>query len=272
MSLPRHPARPRATPASPSGFSLIEVILSVGILAIAIVSLLGLIGPTLGAVKTVIDTDAGVSAIGKMNAILDTTPFYNGTNAQSISASVYTWVRNSSTTTPTVFFFFNELNTTSGNVTPSVAVTSTVELVGGNNTNPGGGNSTVVVPLQTLLDDAQNLTGLKSVDGPIIAMTISISPMAQDSTSGGTFPTGENYYTAPSSGIFPSATSLPSNPNSTAGATVTYPEAYLPILVQAFTVSTDQLAYGTVNGTNPDLTSILTDSNRIFTFTTAKLR
>jgi len=264
---------------------LIEVILSIGILAIAVVSLLGLIGPTLGSVKTVLDTNAGVSAINKMNAILDTTPFYNGTNTVSQLASVYTWIKNSNPTSgtgPAIFFFYNELETTSGNVTPQIAVSDGVTLPGLDPSKPastpGGGNVTpAFVSYATLQADAIG-SGTTSIDGPVIAMVLSISPMAQDATPGhgGSFPTGENYYTAPTGGgLFPSPDALPANPNAVSGTTISYPEAYLPILVQAFTVPVDQIIQGGAGGTitsTADLVPILTESNRIFTYTTAKLR
>jgi hypothetical protein len=67
-------------------------------------------------------------------------------------------------------------------------------------------------------------------------------------------------------------TGLNVNPNTASGASVAYPEAYLPILVQVFTVPINQLAYGSVAAANPNLPNLLTESNRIFTYTTAKLR
>jgi len=279
-----HPAHPLVLRTSKGGFSLIEVILSIGILAIAVVALLGLIGPTLGSVKTVLDTNAGVSAINKMNAILDTTPFYNGSTAASQLASVYTWIKNSNPSSgngPAIFFFYNELETSSGNVTPQIAVSDGVTLPGIDPAKPpstsGGGNVTpAFVPYSTLQTDAI-ASGTTSIDGPVIAMVLSISPMAQEASNGGSFPAGENYYTAPVSGsLFPSpASALPVNPNATTPAPIAYPEAYLPILVQAFTVPVDQIIQGGAGGkitSTADLVPILTESNRLFTYTTAKLR
>jgi len=275
------PARPVAFYARRSGFSLIEVILSIGILAIAIVALLGLIGPTLGSVGTVLNTNAGVSAIAKMNEILDTTPFYNGTSGVSQRASVYTWIRNSNpagANGPAIFFFYNELETSSGNVTPQIAVSDGITLPWGDPASPPttSGNATPPFVSYTVLkSDAIGASG-KSIDGPVIAMVLSLSPMAQDSTNGGSFPTGENYYTAPATGsLFPTASALPANPNTQSGANISYPEAYLPILVQAFTVPVDQIILGGTGGTittSAGLVPVLIDSNRIFTYTTAKLR
>jgi hypothetical protein len=264
---------------------LIEVILSIGILAIAVVSLLGLIGPTLGSVKTVLDTNAGVSAINKMNAILDTTPFYNGSTTASQQASVYTWIKNSDpngANGPAMFFFYNELQTSSGDVTPQIAVSDGVTLPGINPASQKPSNSSGTAPpafvsYATLQADAIG-SGTTSIDGPVIAMVLSISPMAQDTSSGhgGSFPTGENYYTAPASGsLFPSPAAMPTNPNAQTPAPIAYPEAYLPILVQAFTVPVDQIIQGGAGGTissTADLVPALTESNRLFTYTTAKLR
>jgi prepilin-type N-terminal cleavage/methylation domain-containing protein len=259
------------------GFSLIEVILSIGILAIAIVALLGLLGPSLGAVKTVLDTNAAVSAVEKMNTVLDSTPFFNGTNGPTSAfakASVYTWIYNSNSNNVSTFFFYNRLETSSGNITPVMAVSDGVQLPGVSTTTSSN-VSAQVVSFAQMQSDAASLSGLTSIDGPVIAMTLSISPMAQPVDKGGTFPAGENFYTAPSNGIFPSmSTTSNSNPNA-AGTPIAYQEAYLPILVQVFTVPVDQLilgAGGSGQTTSAQIPLILTESNRLFTYTTAKLR
>jgi type II secretory pathway pseudopilin PulG len=279
MSIPSSLTRRCAADAPRGGFSLIEVILSIGILAIAIVSLLGLIGPTLGAVRNVLDQNAGVTAVSQMNTILDTTPFFNGTGISNggssatssySNATVYSWVKNSTNTSPVFFFFFDELDTSTGIVSPQVAASDGVSIPGNSTSAP------FVLTFATLLEDAQGTNGTKILSGPVIAMSLSLSPMAQQVSKGGAFPTGENFYTAPADGIFPSNT-LPANPNALvtgSGIGIAYPEAYLPILVQVFAMPVDQLVLGSSTGalSSTALAGVLTDSNRIFSYTTAKLR
>ncbi len=51
-----------------SAFSLVEVVLAIGVLSLAIVALLGLFGPTIGSVKQVIDTNLATAAVSRVNA------------------------------------------------------------------------------------------------------------------------------------------------------------------------------------------------------------
>lgn len=52
------------------GFTLTEVILAVGVLSLAIVALIGLFGPTMGAVKGVIDRSGALAIADQLNAQL----------------------------------------------------------------------------------------------------------------------------------------------------------------------------------------------------------
>jgi hypothetical protein len=97
-------------------------------------------------------------------------------------------------------------------------------------------------------------------------MTLSLSPLAQN------FPASDQgmpYYVAPkTNSLFPGNT-LQKDPNQQGNNSYipVYPEAYLPILVQAFVLPLDKV----VNANYiPD--SDLNSGNRIFTYTTAKLR
>lgn len=58
------------------GFSLVEVVLAIGVLAVAITALLGLLGPTLMAVKNVVDTNKATASMGSIDSFIqDQTPF-----------------------------------------------------------------------------------------------------------------------------------------------------------------------------------------------------
>ncbi len=52
-------------------FTLVEVVLAIGVIAIAVVALLGLMVPTLSSVRNVIDTSQATAAMSKFNAYLD---------------------------------------------------------------------------------------------------------------------------------------------------------------------------------------------------------
>lgn len=54
------------------GFSLVEVVLAIGIFALAVVALLGLLGPTLESVQAVRDQNKATAIISKVNTFLQT--------------------------------------------------------------------------------------------------------------------------------------------------------------------------------------------------------
>ena len=71
------PSLPLRHPSSRPGFTLVEVVLAVGVLSLAIVALIALLGPTVNAVREVIDADETTSVVSRFNAILrspDQTP------------------------------------------------------------------------------------------------------------------------------------------------------------------------------------------------------
>lgn len=53
-------------------FSLVEVVLAVGVLSLAIAALVGLFGPTVDAVRDVVESDAALGVQDRMRAILQT--------------------------------------------------------------------------------------------------------------------------------------------------------------------------------------------------------
>lgn len=52
-------------------FTLVEVVLAIGVISIAVVALLGLMIPTLSQVRNVIDTSQATAAMSKFNAYID---------------------------------------------------------------------------------------------------------------------------------------------------------------------------------------------------------
>jgi type II secretory pathway pseudopilin PulG len=60
--------------SSRNGFSLIEVVLAIGIFMVTVLALVGLIGPTLKSVDEVEQTDAIISVVNSLNTFLQQSP------------------------------------------------------------------------------------------------------------------------------------------------------------------------------------------------------
>ena len=64
------------------GFSLIEVVLAIGIFLVTVLALVGLLGPTLQSVNEVEKTDEIVSVVNTINAFLQSSPDINPTGSK----------------------------------------------------------------------------------------------------------------------------------------------------------------------------------------------
>ena len=62
------PIRPAASVRGPLAFSLIEVVLAIGVLSLAVVAMLGLFAPTMNSVKQVVDGNKATALVGMINA------------------------------------------------------------------------------------------------------------------------------------------------------------------------------------------------------------
>ncbi len=71
MTTPSHSLRPAA---STKGFTLIEVVLAIGIFLLSILALVGLLGPTLSSVEDVTQADEVTSVVNTVNAFLMNSP------------------------------------------------------------------------------------------------------------------------------------------------------------------------------------------------------
>lgn len=71
-----------------SGFSLIEVVLAIGIISVAVVALVALMAQTMPSVQDVVDSNRATNAIGKVNAFIQNEDFED----------VYGWFGNASDT------------------------------------------------------------------------------------------------------------------------------------------------------------------------------
>ncbi len=88
-------------PACLRGFSLIEVVLAIGIFMVTILALVGLLGPTLKSVDEVEQTDAITSVVNSLNAFLQQSPEI-ATNASKFDA-IFNAVANNGYATIFVF-------------------------------------------------------------------------------------------------------------------------------------------------------------------------
>ncbi|MDR1818332.1 MAG: hypothetical protein LBR07_09255 [Puniceicoccales bacterium] len=110
------PSRPRraATGGAAGGFTLVEVILAVGILAIAILTLAGLVGSVFQQVESVVRTNRALAAVNAINTALETPELIAGTKLPKVDDPntakfdvVYTLLRDAVGTKRVNLFFFS---------------------------------------------------------------------------------------------------------------------------------------------------------------------
>lgn len=87
------------------GFSLIEVVLAIGIFLVTILALVGLLGPTLQSVDEVEKTDQIASVVNSVNAFLQNSPEIAGTSGTSKFDLIFNAVAGENYAT---IFVFNE--------------------------------------------------------------------------------------------------------------------------------------------------------------------
>jgi len=276
--------RPRR---SARGFSLVEVILALGIMAVSIVSILAMIGTTLTNVSDTEEISTATDCIEKMNSIIQNTPFWDSDNP---SECVYQWVLKSTSASPTVFIFYNEIPDDTSAVTGQAPVQRVARLnlnyqdlnkpQSTYNINRQKVQGLPQLPVFDTLDDFVSTVTSGHLYGKVIAMTLSVSPLMnnfpQASVMNGVNIGDESkYYTAPIGDIiFPTPdSSMPTDPTGNSGTKKVYPEGYLPIYVQAFVVAlTNVQPNEDANTLSQALVADLTEGNRKFTYSTAKLR
>jgi len=285
-----------------AGFSLVEVILSLGIMGIAIVSVLGLIAPTLNEVQYTQALNAGTSCIAKMNSLIEAAPFWSS-SADSRGECVWQWVADSHSNSPTVFIFYDEIPTGA----TGIPDTTPVQRIARFNTAAvaDGFNAPSTALAINLKDTATNrfpvygdfnnnmadflaAVNESRISGPVIAITLSLSPLVLHFPSnaapaqGGSNPLAglneQNFYVAPVqnvlNGLFPDNNFDPgilADPDGLSGKP--YPEAYLPIYAQVFNISIANLqSTAGISVAETQLVNTFSTSSRLFTYNTAKLR
>ncbi len=98
--------------SDPTGFSLIEVVLAIGIFLITVLALVGLLGPTLQSVDEVEKTDEVASVVNTINAFLQSSPEISGATGNSKFDLIYNAVAGGNHATMFVFreFIGNTIN------------------------------------------------------------------------------------------------------------------------------------------------------------------
>ncbi len=265
------------------GFSLVEVILALGIMAVAIVSILGLIGKTLTAVRLADEISSGTGCIDKMNSLIQNSPFWDD-GPDGSGESVYNWVVKSTSNSPTVFIFYNEVPDSTSSITGdsplqrvvrfNTAFNAISKVAANYAMNQQKDVSIPQIPIYQSLDDFVTAVTSGRIDGPVIAMTLSASPLMKNFPKAGPDGDETRYYGPPTNdSIFPNAVNMTTDPTGQSGSHVLFPEAYLPIYVQAFIVSLTNIQPGEdANTLSQSLVDNLTQGNRLFTYTTARLR
>ena len=96
-----------------SGFTLVEVILAVGVIAMAIMALIGLLGTAFQQVQDVVQTNQAIGVVTKVNAALDNPRLVGGEKipgADTAAAfdAVYDYVKSAHGTNPIVLYYFDK--------------------------------------------------------------------------------------------------------------------------------------------------------------------
>jgi hypothetical protein len=102
-----------ATARSEYGFSLIEVVLAIGIFLVTVLALVGMLGPTLQSVDEVEKTDEIASVVNTVNAFLQSSPdIVSATSSVSKFEAIYNAVKNNGYATVFVFRSYEDSNST----------------------------------------------------------------------------------------------------------------------------------------------------------------
>lgn len=125
----------------PNGFSLIEVVLAIGIFLVTVLALVGLLGPTLQSVDEVEKTDEVSSVVNTINAFLQSSPDIATTTESKFSA-IYNAVVTDDSATLFVYRFYQD--TVDSNDPPIIRLE--VGFAGGTKSEPVGANAIVNDP------------------------------------------------------------------------------------------------------------------------------
>lgn len=222
------------------GFSLIEVVLAIGIFMVTVLALVGLLGPTLKSVDEVEQTDAIASVVNSLNAFLQQSPEI-APGASKFDA-IFNAVANNGHAT--IFIFQSYLNEDSTNTELKIGF--------------WGEDTDVATEAQIDKDSDFKENSAVSVAGPIYRVVLtpsSVLPAVYRSAERN--PTTKVYELTVDSPDPPSG----SNPNG-------YPEGYFAMEVRIFA---EEYSEDYTSNLDSDLT-VLADAEPIFTYNAAVVR
>jgi len=235
-----------------NGFSLVEVVLAIGIFLVTILALVGLLGPTLKSVDSVDKTDEVVSIVNTLNAFLQNSPDIALPGGSKFDA-IYNALRNGNEATLFVYRWYDD----------SVAGDLTVRIEIGFADNEGGAvNARGVV--NDVARDPNLADGFEAAAGPIYRVVLT-----------------------PSSVIPESGTDFDGNPGQTYrsvvrdGTTKTYTlsadldgyfEGYFAMEVRIFSREVDQIAIQDPTAMPTPSLADLANETPLFTYNTAIVR
>ena len=126
-----------------SGFSLIEVVIAISVLAVAILTLLGMFAPTMRSVDRILNYNDVAALTSQIDTVLQTDDFeFNTTNGSKISfAEVSNWANGGK-----VLYFWNTL---------------------------GVDSSDALTPAEMMVSDAKGQIAINTLDGAVFVVVIS---------------------------------------------------------------------------------------------------
>jgi type II secretory pathway pseudopilin PulG len=157
-----------ATARSEYGFSLIEVVLAIGIFLVTVLALVGMLGPTLQSVDEVEKTDEIASVVNTVNAFLQSSPDIGNSSAtppESKFDAIYNAVENNGYAT--VFVFRSYENATSTNIELIVGFLgeTNARLSSSDFANTAGSIYRIVLTASSVTPDAQLNETKRNADG-----------------------------------------------------------------------------------------------------------
>lgn len=167
-----------ANARSENGFSLIEVVLAIGIFLVTVLALVGLLGPTLQSVDEVEKTDEIASVVNTVNAFLQNSPdIVNSSATSSVSKfeAIYNAVKNNGYATVLVFRSYEDSDSTDIELTVGFLGETDARLLASDFANTAGVMYRAVLSASSVTPDAElnetkpdrNTDGIYTLKNPL---------------------------------------------------------------------------------------------------------
>ena len=227
------------------GFSLIEVVLAIGIFLVTVLALVGLLGPTLQSVDEVEKADETASVVSTVNAFIQSSPDIGSPSATppvSKFDAIFNAVTSGDHATIFVYRYYDDQTDSSGQTSPNEEIIALE--VGFAPSESGAINNRAIVN-----QPSENLADFADAAGPIYRVVLSASSVTPESHRSATR-NSDNIYTL----------------NKSLAA---YPEGYLAMEVRIF--AEDPPGPNRTFNTSANLAD-LSQIEPIFTYNTAIVR